>query len=300
MSRLSSDDSCLLKPSTPPQFQVPSIISIINTFHQDGTSSFQQPQNKNQKTRTTQQLKMLNIESIPHTDCSVQHGPGQRSRECGICKEEKETDQKTICHTVCLNSFHEECFVDWSKACSNRQSTVTCPVCRAVLAPVPLAQTQPSAERRFHDVFEIHPSDNNYLPLRYEIPEEFFRPHMRRLLVRAEGRSGYLHAEDVTMGLLDTGSRERLRQQINEYGVTRYFGFMPSRRFCNGRALEQGVALLLLPDFSVVRSGSPWRTPPANPAPPLWFRQLSQDAQLRALGGNPRDPRRAAARRQGC
>jgi hypothetical protein len=73
---------------------------------------------------------MASINSIPHTDCRFERGPGKHDESCGICKETKGADEATICHTACLHSLHEGCFTDWSRVCQFRQQDVTCSACR--------------------------------------------------------------------------------------------------------------------------------------------------------------------------
>jgi hypothetical protein len=74
------------------------------------------------------------INSVPHTACFASQGPGPRSTDCGICLEPKTTDDNTVIHQVCGNSFHATCFEKWSHSCRLRRLHVTCPTCRAVLA----------------------------------------------------------------------------------------------------------------------------------------------------------------------
>lgn len=76
---------------------------------------------------------MYTLDSLQHINCSLAHGPGERSPNCEICLEPKAIFTSTIVHSVCLNSFHRSCFDELSQSCRDRNRDVTCPCCRVVL-----------------------------------------------------------------------------------------------------------------------------------------------------------------------
>ena len=100
--------------------------------------SAHQTSNQTQYRSSGIRYNMYEIDSIPHKDCELSHGPGDRSTNCAICMEFKEADEPSVVHSngVCLQSFWQQCFDERSNSYRSQGLNVTCPSCRAELVQV--------------------------------------------------------------------------------------------------------------------------------------------------------------------
>lgn len=63
--------------------------------------------------------------------CNLSVGPGVRDDECTICRRKIESNQLTVIHKACRNTWCSACISDWAKQQDSDDQRPRCPMCQA-------------------------------------------------------------------------------------------------------------------------------------------------------------------------
>lgn len=214
---------------------------------------------------------MASIDSVPHTNCTLERGPGARGTDCGMCREPMGADEATICHTECLHSFHMSCLTGWSRTLRFDGKAVTCPACRRAVTEARNPRLEPDTWPRAWTVSGGRPDKRVWRLLfprrpRLAIAQEFdWLPYAQLDLGRL---GGYVCADAIDLENLLPASRERLAVMTEAYGIVQFFPFIQMALFNDPDAClaDRPVDVYLVPDHAHVRAGGPFQAlPPVDP-----------------------------------